>query len=526
MATSALEKHPGNWISLFFGLGLSILLGCANHSRASDPADDDDTGQGTDSSTDTSSDTASGTDTVTDTSQVIPKTCEDAAFGRTSVGCLFYPVDLYLGYYPDTELSQYGVAVSNVQTDVTATVIMERKDGASWSPVFSPQVIAPMEQVIFTPPGDLHIESTGLRAGGAYRITSDVPITAYQINPLVSAFLSDATMLLPVSAWDRVYYSLGWKFYNYVTIVAAVDGTSVEFTTTWPIYEDIPSGIPALLPGESHTALLDEGDVVQFAKTGVDGNMAGSLITSDSAHPISVLSGNRCCNVPSDSGACDHMESQLFGVQRWGQEFVAARMPVRSTAEPIEDTYWQIVASEDLTTIEFTASVGVTGLPSEPLVLNAGEVFEAPVGGTMDDPGDFLISADRPIGVAAFMTGFSAATEPLELYRGDPAMVQISPVEQYLDRYVVMVPPTWPYDVAMIIRVAGTEVRWEDVPIDDSEFTPVGPTHEVARILIEDGVQRFDGDDRFAITVIGIGDADSYAYLGGIGTEVINIIPE
>ncbi|EDM80876.1 hypothetical protein PPSIR1_28238 [Plesiocystis pacifica SIR-1] len=61
----------------------------------------------------------------------------------------------------------------------------------------------------------------------------------------------------------------------------------------------------------------------------------------------------------------------------------------------------------------------------------------------------------------------------------------------------------------------------------ESEFIPVGGgDYEVARILTTDGVHIVDGDgDPVSVSVVGFDGADSYAYLGGVGTQIINRFP-
>ena len=105
-------------------------------------------------------------------------------------------------------------------------------------------------------------------------------------------------------------------------------------------------------------------------------------------------------------------------------------------------------------------------------------------------------------------------------------MVQIPPVKQFLPRYVVLVPESWDTDVAVVTRHEGQAVRIGGIEIADNEFIPVGNGFEVARVGIADGVYLFDGDDPFSVIVVGYTPVDSYAYVGGIGTEVINPNPE
>ena len=140
-------------------------------------------------------------------------------------------------------------------------------------------------------------------------------------------------------------------------------------------------------------------------------------------------------------------------------------------------------------------------------------------------PGDFEIDANKPIAVVNYMTG---AQNPGANGIGDPAMVQLSPIEQFLPRYVVLVPGTWITDVAVIARPEGAEILLDGVAISDGLFVPVANSgYEVARVPVSDGIHLFDGGDAaFSIVIVGYDAYDSYAYLGGTGTGVINPNPE
>lgn len=106
-------------------------------------------------------------------------------------------------------------------------------------------------------------------------------------------------------------------------------------------------------------------------------------------------------------------------------------------------------------------------------------------------------------------------------------MIQLSPVEQFLPRYVVLVPGTWINDVAVITRPAGAVITLDGVPLDDGAFGPVAASgYEVGRVAIPDGVHVLDGgDERFGVVIVGYDNWDSYAYLGGTGTGKINPNP-
>lgn len=84
----------------------------------------------------------------------------------------------------------------------------------------------------------------------------------------------------------------------------------------------------------------------------------------------------------------------------------------------------------------------------------------------------------------------------------------------------------WQVDVFVVTRPAGVTVSLDGVPIDDGAFISVGGDYEVARIPSNDGVHTLEAAEGFMVTVVGYSSADSYAYLGGTGTGVINPTPE
>lgn len=197
-------------------------------------------------------------------------------------------------------------------------------------------------------------------------------------------------------------------------------------------------------------------------------------------------------------------------------------MPPRIPENP-ETSLWQIYASEDDTTIDLDIPAGVTGVPAGPLVLDAGETIEFFAAGNIAAPGDFYVEADKPIAVFNYMTGYENMDGAPQI--GDPAMLQLGPVEQFLERYVLLVPSEWSWDFLVISRPAGVGVEVDGVAIDDNVFFDAGGGFEVGRVPVDDGVHEVIGSAPISVAVVGYDTADSYAYLGGGGTGVINPEP-
>lgn len=454
---------------------------------------------------------------------VIPESCIQAGDGETTVGCVFYAVDL--DQYDSSENDQWAIAVSNVQLLGSVDVVVEQKIGGTWETVAGPESVAPLELFTFILP-DLHHQGSGVMEGGTYRVTSDRPIIAYQFSPLTqTSFTSDASMLYPATSLDTLAYVPHWGGgmggAGYITVAAVENGTQVQITPTAATASG--TGVDAAGPGDTIDISLDEGDIAEVMVTSWNVSLAGTRIESNAGHPIAVFTAHECANIPADVTACDHLEEQLSGVRLWGQDFAAARVPVRSAGVP-ETSLWQIHASEDNTTINISAHSDVTGLPDTPAVIDRGETLEFYAGGTPEQPGDFMVHANKPVAVMNYMCG---ADNPPGTTVGDPAMVQLSPAEQLLPRYVVLVPNEWTTDVLVITRGAGTDIELDGMTIDDDQFVDIDDGEfEVARIVTTDGVHTLEADAGFSVMVVGYDEYDSYAYLGGSGTGKINPNPE
>jgi hypothetical protein len=310
------------------------------------------------------------------------------------------------------------------------------------------------------------------------------------------------------------------------TVAATSDGTEV---TVEPSSAPTPGGpVPGTLT--PFTVMLDEGDVLQVAAAdafGENASLTGTRVTANDGHPVVLFIAHPALAIPEGVGAADHLEEQLPGMRFWGKKFVASRMPVRglSAMNTTDNVMWQIYAGEDDTQVSLSASPAVEGLPFEQTVLNRGETVEFLVSGTEEDPGDFYIASDKPIAVLQYMTG-SAGPNTGGL--GDPAMVYVSPTEQFLSRYVVLVPESWIDDILVVTRTAGVQVLLDGIPVNDDLFTDVADTgFQVGRIPVPDGVHSLEStDDKKGINVIVVGYdmADSYAYPGGMGVHSINVV--
>ncbi len=454
----------------------------------------------------------------------IPETCAEAEQLDSTVGCLFFAADL--DDHPTNQAEPWGISVGNVQTvesGLFAHVVAEVLIGGAWRS-FEEVDVPPAGLHLFLP-GQFPHEPTARIAGATVRITADVPITAHQFNPIAkSRATSDASMIYPVSAWDDDYVMIGrphigadagGELYPYFTIVASENDTVVTIVPS--VATRAGAGVPAGQAGEPFEITLQAGELAQVTTESVleGADLTGSQITTAEATPIAVFGAHRCAYVPFDAIACDHLEEQLSGRHQWGRRYAAVRATPRLADVP-EPTLWQLVAAAD-TVVTFIAHDDVTGLPAAPIELAAGQSYELMVGGTAAHPGDFTIDATEPVAVMQYLVGGSLAGS------GDPSAIQLAPIDQFIERLVVLVPDKWAADHVAITRVAGAQVWLDDAPVADDEFVAVDPsgTHEAARLELDDGAHTIVSTQPLSAIVVGYDAWDSYGYLGGARTVSI-----
>lgn len=472
-------------------------------------------------------------------------TCVDAcgmAEAQDSfIGCRYYAVDTdnagvtsVGGYSYDDDAGQFDLIVSNADPSSPAIVTVERRgeDGA-WTAVVDrevePEALAviplactdrgcdsdPCSPTNAAP--DAHVEDTAIGRGAAFRVTSDRPIVAYQLNAddrNGCASSSGSATLLPAHVLGMDHYALtlpgnpeeqrGW-----VAVVAAGDGTDVTVLAAAPTVAG--EDVPALAAGETYAVTLDEGDVLQLSSLADGDDLSGTHVVSSA--PVAVFAGHECaapaggtCNPSSGNG--DHVEEQMMPVQAWGTVFVAARL-THPQLSPTEPAIVKVVAAEGGTEVEFASGSGVD-LPPR-WTLDAGEVRAIEVPGTPGTPPHFVLESSSPVMVEQFTTG-------------EPVAIVVVPTEQYRTGYLFIAPPFFD-DRLVVARPESAGVLLDgDEPPD--LWREAGGGYLVEGLDLGDGAHVVESDDgvaRIGAQVIGMDGNCSYGYLAGLDVEPINV---
>jgi hypothetical protein len=293
---------------------------------------------------------------------------------------------------------------------------------------------------------------TGSGFAKSFRITADVPIVAYQMNPYGGggAATTGASLLLPTSAWAKEYLAVNAYSHNTafnqpasLNVVAMLDDTEVVLHPVASLKGGggIPSG-PANVPV---TLKLDRGQHVQLSEKN---ELTGSVIQSDK--PVGLMGGHRCMNIPADAVPCDHGEQMIPPVRALGSEYVGVMYRPRAG----EPAIWRVIGAVDGTELTWSADVG------GPAKLDRGQIVE------FATEAPFVVKSQDACHPFVLITYMSSSYWLSQLNGiGDPDMVLSVPPQQYRTSYVFFTDPSYPETNLVVVR-AKKKGQFHDVVLD------------------------------------------------------------
>ena len=381
--------------------------------------------------------------------------------------------------------------------------------------------------------------------GKAFRLGSTLPVSVTSIYPFGGAlsYFPSATLLLPVPSWSKQHIVVnGWGVANSgmpgAQIIASEDETEVTILPN--AITDDGKGFAGGPAGVARSYTLGRGEILQIVQPA---ELSGSVVTS--TKPTTIFGGHSCARVPISADACDILNQQVPGFDRWGSEYVGVGYRPRTGNEG-ELVGYRVVAARDGTMLDYDPAPPA----GAPLTMAAGEVaFFAEGTGS-----PFVVrtqDVDHPIYLAAYMSGNTqgfegpAGGETGFAGQGDPEFVNVVPAGQYLSSYSFYADQSFASTSLVVIR-AKTNGTFEDVWLECAGnltgFRPIGTRgeYEFTRVnLGQDfkpgdsfdggvcgtGLHRMRSDGAFTATLWGWGLASSYAYPGGMAQRKLVATP-
>ena len=513
---------------------------------------------GSDSGADSDSDGFPGTDSGAPSGPA--DACTQAAENQLSVGCEYYAVDLaawevdacFAAFVANTAETSAHLEVDHrdqaLPIEAFARIPVGQGAELDYLPYDADEGLPAGEVAILFLSGSTDAETPcpipaavdgdagtgmgndGSQIGDAFRITADVPVVAYQVNPFGAgeAATAGASLLLPASVWDGSYVGVAaWSHAAppSMAVIAMEDATEV---TLHPVvdFEGGPE-IPASAAGQPVSFTLDANAYAELAQMA---ELTGSVLTADK--PIGLIAGNPCMNVPEWNGACDHGEQMIPPINALGHEYVGVMHRPRQG----EPAIWRLVGAADDTQLSWSVDVG------GPASLDRGETVQI----VTAEP--FVVAsqdADHPFILLTYMGGAGWEMLDDQSGYGDPDVVLSVPTGQFIDHAVFFTDPTYPETNLVFVRkppfhdveldCAGTLQGWQ--PVGDFEWTRV----DLSRGDFEgvdgcaNGRHEVHSDGDFGLWVWGWGTPQtnpstayvSYGYPAGMRVQPLNdLLPE
>lgn len=374
----------------------------------------------------------------------------------------------------------------------------------------------------------------GTGRGQAWHITTDAPVTAYDILPYggASSYLPSAELLLPTTAWGTNYYGIvpprGLQGPQWGQVVAQADATTVQVLPNVAL----PAGanVSAAPKGATTTFTLNAGEYIQWQDTN---EMSGTVLAADK--PIAFVGGNGyVCyrSQTSGSGGCDSAHQQVAPVSALGSAYVGAAYATRRAAGQPESIPYRLVAAVDGTNLTYDPPIA-----GAPIQVNAGQTLDFQAVGpfvvkSQDDAHPFHLGQVMPgCGVAGGSRGGGCL--------GDDEYVNLVPPAQFLSRYVFFTDPTYKTTNLVFVR-AKVSGAFQDVSLDCAGtvtgWKPVDAAgnYEQADVdLVRDGKPNgscnngphvAESKGPFGLMVWGLDSYASYAYPAGGNVAPINAV--
>ena len=476
--------------------------------------------------------------------------CDQAALSNSYFGCEYWPVVLANPQLDDAfksgNESEFAVVISNTNDKYQASVTIE-STGDSFKKTVTVNKMSDL--TVRLPYNEV---SDTFKGKKAFHLTSSIPVTVYQFNPLTFevgstySYTNDASLLLPTHVLGLDYMVINYRSFSvnggsnteaYFTVVGTEDGTKL---TIIPHAATLAgSGIPALTANQNYSATINRGEVIQisaatghsdsstcFSESGyqycLGPELTGSVVQSDK--PVAVYGANECSFVPHYRWACDHLEEQLFPTGAWTTQYIAGRLH-----EPVNNhpNIYKIVALFDETEIVTKPENVLTQTDQKHNQACTGKLNrgQSCIIQTMSN---FIVVSNpgHPISVAQFLVGqnFGGLTDT-STDQGDPSMVLVPPVEQFRYDYIFLVPATYKTDyVTFFSTKKDIKITLDNNVIPDTatKFKQIGGVNAyIMEMTIADGSHSIHADSRLGIVVYGYDSYVSYAYPAGLDLSFI-----
>jgi hypothetical protein len=520
----------------------------------------------------------------------LPATCDEAGGIHSYVGCDFWPT---IVANPVWEVFDPAVVVANGGM-VAAKVVIDGPNAFHQEVTVAPgglqtvllkwvaDLKGPQFSTVNTSTG--RMKNSARVDKGAYHMTSSVPVTAWQFNPLqytkpacpgitggesgCRSSSVDASLLLPSTAMTGNYRIFGYSSKNEGTdwgsvpsgaaITATADNTVVTVqlgpkcgTELFPttdlgvcVSASSSPGVAEQKANDVVKYMMNAGDVVELVAAWAqypqtkNADLSGSVVNATA--PVQVISFNAIAQLPDYSVAnADHMEETVLPAEVLGNEYIVVP-PTTPTGNAVGHVV-RIYGNVDNTHLTYPG----TKPSGAPDVLMAGDMVQIPPLPTGQPAADcitvpdhcmvsepFVVQGDQPFAVASFMVGGTLQMPGTDAMtsQGDPSMTMEVAPAQFRQQYTFLAPADYQENFADVLVPMGAAVTLDGMPLSGAPTAIPGSTWGFVRAKLNNtgtGAHNISTTDPagLGLQVEGFGFATSYYYPGGLNLKHISEPP-
>lgn len=341
-------------------------------------------------------------------------------------------------------------------------------------------------------------------------LPTDALGTSYRVSTYASTAVADTSSFIgiPIYTFTEAYPS---QF----VIIATEDSSDVTI--------DLSVSRSSVANGTRRTVRLNKGQsyLVQarVTETRQNDDLTGTRVTC--SKPLVLLSSHYRAQVPilAEVASRDCLVEQLPSTDTWGKHIIVP--PLRrpndfQSAGPNDVTVCRIVADIDSTLVQVNGQI--------PWRIDAGKYWDLPLTTALD------IVSTQPVLVTIIDRSANRGGGNTRR-SGDPSLILMPPVEQYLNAYrvanaepqAVGAPVFTQHQITCVVPISAVASLTIDGAPSPAPTAIPGTSYAYVHMNVAAGQHEVLCDSAFGIVVYGYGPAESYGYTGGMAFERLYI---
>ncbi len=361
--------------------------------------------------------------------------------------------------------------------------------------------------------------------------SNDGDVCAYLMSH--NPYTSDGMYILPSIAWGdtnvvaaygALYEGFGTYQYDFPSefcVVSNQDNTVCTITPSTDLrIESSPHACKTCIAhpkGVPFTEVLNRGDAIQYlcleAQDAENYDVTGTVVTAN--HPVGIVAGSMCPNIPMGYPYCDHVCEMIPPVRLWGKTYISAPF---YPANPGKQWSSFLVIGTKANQVIFRADP--TLAKSQYCILSTK--FSSYLRPDIDQAS--IWTSDAPFLLVQYIN--SSTYPDNTTAQGDPAEVVVPAVEQWPTFVVTQAPisignqsPYKNYVNILVHNGAIKSTKYDDQGIANYTHLPVDNDYSVYRVSgSKAGAHMVTSDSGVGVYTYGYGYDESYAWSAPMST--------